>query len=516
MSQNVANSVLIQKPDYSTHNLTQETKTTTKVGQLTPVYFAEVVPGDTVDINAEFLTKFQPLATPCMQNMNAFVHYFYVPFRTLWKNWKFFIQQRPEPGYSVPPLHPLIDFADGDCNPGFLAPYFGLLNDQQTNISPFLFLAYQRIWNDYYRHNGISADQTEDFTPVDGVQVLDPIWNQIRFRTYKDDYFTAALPTPQAGPAAKANILDLEDLPVLRHDSPSPSVVEQWASTHVTGGAAGVTKATNEINTTIAPSDLPSYALWVATSSLNPTIQMNDLIELSRMQEFLVRNNLAGNRYNEFVMAHFGVRVPDLRLDRPDYITGVKAPIMISEVLNTGAAQGFQTGQGNGYSEGGTSNYHVQEHGIIMGIYSCIPTQSYIHAVQKLLYKKDAMDYYLPVFDQMGEQPIQNKEVNCFHLTQEGTFGYVPRYAEYRLPFNLVTGDFATTLKDWHLADEPSTTQGLSEAWFYIDNPNRIFTITDPDIDNIMVQVINRIYITRPMNKYSMPVIQNQYSNQIT
>lgn len=524
---NIANSVLIQKPNKSTHNLTCETKTTGNLGQLIPVYLQEVVPGDQVDLNAQFLTKFQPMLKPAMQNFNAYVHYFYVPFRALWKNFKYFIAQTPEPGGTVPPLHPMIEFINasevthgvgtfltGEHN---LAPYFGinkLYASGDITVNAFPFLAYQHIWNEYYRHEKIHADLTPDLILPDGTSTLNPEWNKVRYRTYKDDYFTAGLPSPQLGNEATLDIQGLVDLPVLHKSTATiNTLTTEWASQTKPNNAVNTTHANNDNNTT--GSGITANGLWVKTSSLDGTISANDLIELQRMQEFLVRNNLAGNRYNEFIMAHFGVRVPDLRLDRPDYICGIKAPVIISEVLNMANAQGTQTGQGNAFSEGGRGNYEVLEHGIIMGIYSCIPTQSYTTAVQRFMYKNNPMDYYLPVFDQMGEREILNEELAIDHIDPKGTFAYVPQYAEYRLPFNACTGEFATTLTQWHLAQILPSTVVLNDEFFDINKPDRVFIVDSSIADCILIQVMNQVYISRPMNKYSMPTLTNEYGNNL-
>jgi len=523
--ENIANSVLLERPNYSRHNLSSETKTTGNLGQLIPVCLLEVVPGDKIDLNAEFLTKFQPLVTPAMQNFDAYVHYFYMPFRAMWKNWKWFIQQQPEPGASTPPLHPIFKITDVDhLQHGFglgisgmhnLSPYFGINQlrvDGEVDVNPFPYIMYQKIWNEFFRHQQVHTDIEPDIQLTDGLNTFTPtIHNRVRYRTYKDDYFTAALLAPQLGQPATMQVAGVDELPVFRNDVSTTSVYDKIASTHVTGGANTNTYVKNALQGGGA-GPIQAGDLWVDMSQLSATISMNDLIELNRMQEFLVRSNLAGTRYNEFIKANFGVNIPDLRLDRPDYITGVKAPVVISELLNTADFQGTQTGQGSAYAEGGRANYNVQEHGLIMGIYSCIPRQSYMNSVQKLMFKKDPMDFMLPIFDGMGEQEIQNIELNIGHTAPFSTFGYVPRYAEYRLPFNQITGEFGTSLTTWHLAMNVPTNVLLDDDFFDIYYPDRVFTVDHTNADAILIQVYNHIEITRPMNKYSMPVLSNSKS----
>lgn len=517
---NIANEVLLERPDYSKHNLSNETKTTGNLGQLIPIMCMEVVPGDNVDLNAEFLTKFQPMVTPAFQNFNAYVHYFYMPYQAMWNNWQYFIAQIPEPGASVPPLHPLIEFAElSDIEHGQsgvspyhnLAPYFGI-NAFPAGLSPvvnaFPFIMYNHIYNEYYRHEKIHEDLKQYLLLPDGMQTWDATQisklNKIRYRTYKDDYFTAALQSPQLGEEATLQLIGLEDMEVLRDYPSSTSAQSTFNVVNVTGGASTTARIYN-----VQDADIPTDHLYVQTSNLDARFSMNDFIELQRMQEFLVRSNLAGTRYNEFVKSHFGIQIPDLRLHRPDYICGVKAPVIISELLNTADGQGTQTGQGSAYSEGGRGNYKVLDYGLIMGIYSCIPTQSYTQASQKLMWKNSALDYFLPVFDQMGEQPIYNKEINLSHLDPDGTFGYIPRYGEYRLPFNSITGEFATNLTTWHLGQILPEDVALDSQFFDIENPDRVFAVTAAEANSILIQVYNQVYISRPMSKHSIPTLSN-------
>lgn len=528
---NISNSVLLQAPDKSTHNLTEELRTSTHVGRITPVYIAEVVPGDSVDLNAEFLTKFAPMDTPAMQNFNAYVHYFYVPFRILWRNWKYFIQNIPVPGGAVPPTPPYLKLdtrpqAEFDAPAtSFVHNYFGFqgpTNLEAVNALPYA--AYQLIFNEYYRHQNITTDDRESLYLNDGDNSAKlPLLQKVNYRTYKDDYFTSALQSPQSGTEASLALLTNNMLPVYANNNPVGTYPagDTYVNHDNTGGHFSLGSATpvsvfNKIGTTTDP-DVPGGFLYVNPAEASFQITMNELIELNRMQEFLVRQNLSGNRYNEYILAFFGVRVPDLRIDRPDYICGIKAPVVISEVLNTGSNQGTQTGQGNSYAEGGQGNYYVHEHGIIMGLYTCMPNISYNNAIARFFFKSNYEDYYAPIFDQMGEREIINKEIVQNHVNPYGTFGYVPKFAEYRLPFNKNTGQFAGNLSAWHLGRALPNNATLNSQFFDCKNPSGVFHFTDPTLDDaILLWIVNKVFMTRPMKKYSMPVLTNDYGNNIS
>ena len=131
---------------------------------------------------------------------------------------------------------------------------------------------------------------------------------------------------------------------------------------------------------------------------------------------------------------HFGVRSSDKRLQRPEYITGVKTPVVISEVLNTtgeigGEPQGNMAGHGVAVTTGKYGTYFCEEHGYIIGIMSVMPKTAYQQGIPKTYLKNDPLDFFWPSFAHIGEQPVTNNELYAYTATGNETFGYVPRYA---------------------------------------------------------------------------------------
>ena len=108
---------------------------------------------------------------------------------------------------------------------------------------------------------------------------------------------------------------------------------------HIGGGAQSVLNAKAFMN---------DNSINLATAT---TFNVADLRLAFQIQKFLERNARAGARYTEFLRSHFGVSPRDERLQRPEYIGGSKAPVIISEVLQTGSSdatspQGNMAGHG--------------------------------------------------------------------------------------------------------------------------------------------------------------------------
>jgi hypothetical protein len=240
---------------------------------------------------------------------------------------------------------------------------------------------------------------------------------------------------------------------------------------------------------------------------------INDLRRAFKLQEFLEKNARGGTRYIEQNKVQFGVNSSDARLQRPEYITGTKSPIVISEVLNTtgneGAdalPQGNMAGHGIAVSGGEPKSYYCEEHGYIIAIMSIMPKASYSQGIPKHFLKKHPLEYYWPSFANIGEQEIQQQEIYAYENNPETLFGYTPRYAEYKFMPNRIAGDFRTSLNFWTLNRQFATPPTLSQQFIECDPADtlRIFAVQD-GTDPIWVQVVNKIQARRKMPVYGTP-----------
>lgn len=169
------------------------------------------------------------------------------------------------------------------------------------------------------------------------------------------------------------------------------------------------------------------------------------------------KNARAGSRYVESILAHFGVTSSDARLQRPEFLGGGMSPMMISEVLQTSESQSTPLAEmgGHGLNLGRNHSFkrRFEEHGYIIGIVSVMPKTAYQQGIPRHFSKFDKFDFAYPEFAHLGEQVIKNKELlvtdDLNH--NNGTFGYIPRYSEYRYIPNTVHGEMATSLNFWHM-----------------------------------------------------------------
>lgn len=494
----IFNSVKVSAPGTNTFDLSHDVKLSCNMGQLVPTLCQEVVPGDRFTIGCDSMVRFAPLVAPIMHRVDVYMHYFFVPFRILWENWENFITNTEVAGNVPAAPYITLNASNWDA----LDDFFGIpqpIGPGNINLSAMFHAAYQCIYNEYYRDQNLVPEV--DYTLTDGANLGSHL-RTLRQRAWEHDYFTSALPFEQKGSAVELPLSAFPDVNVF--------------STSTTGGGfQTITSAPS--NQTVAEQPSATFptlvnSLYADTSSINPaTATINDLRRAFRLQEWLEKNARGGTRYSENILAHFGVRSPDARLQRPEYITGTKSPIVISEVLNTGGdeatlPQGNMAGHGVGVTMGQYGSYRATEHGCIIGIMSTMPKTAYQQGVPKQFLKiTDFTDHFWPSFAHLGEQEIKQIELYADPATADATFGYTPRYAEYKFNPNRVAGEFRTTLDYWHLGRIFNTAPGLNQTFIECNPSHRVFAVTDPTQDKLYCQVLHKIRAERPMPKYGTP-----------
>lgn len=212
---------------------------------------------------------------------------------------------------------------------------------------------------------------------------------------------------------------------------------------------------TRNPNLEIPAADIASQ-LTASGNVTIPGVTVEELRIRMQMQSFLERNEIAGSRYTELLYAHWGVKSPDGRLQRAEFLGGSKQPLMINEVtqfsestdedpLGTVAANGTSSRMGR------TIKYRVPEHGFIIGLMCVVPRSGYSQGCHPMWFRFDRLDYYWPEFAHLGEQEVKNREIMFTgKFDPDGTFGYQMRNADYKVKNDEIHGDFKGNMAFWH------------------------------------------------------------------
>lgn len=543
----IFDNVAFPKHKRNVFNLSHEHRTTAGFGQLLPVFCEEVLPGDTWQINTESFIRAMPMLAPLMHRVNIYTHFFFVPNRLVWDEWKDFITGG-EDGTAEPEF-PTLNLAPQHCKTNSLADHLGVGvdNDLTANtvirVNALPFRAYQLIWNEYYRDQNLQEEVEIDKSSGSKYSNNSTLAAQtcvLRQRNWEKDYFTSALPWTQRGPQSVIPLGDSADV-VLDKNSGDLSVQlfkngntgESLTGDRVlsTGFSGSLTSyplslvgsdpkfTGNSLSTLFDPNGTLKVDLSNATAT-----SINELRRAIALQRWLETNARGGARYIEQIFSHFGVVSSDARLQRPEFLGGGRQPLSISEVLQTSqSTENSDLGDmaGHGISASRTNQFrrYFEEHGFIIGIMSIMPKSSYGNGTRRFMHKFDRFDYAFPEFANLGEQEVWNSEIFQGHGSNplstagadSGTFGYQSRYAEYKYIPNTIHGELRTdAFAPWTLFRQFDEQPNLNSQFVTVDNQEddlgRIFPITDSDTQ-FVVQMHHNVKAVRILPKHVIPSI---------
>lgn len=474
-----------------------------KQGQLFPVAMTEVLPGDTMRHSVSCLARVAPLVTPVMHPCHMAFRTFFVPTRILWDDFADKFITGGTDGEGDGSSWPYVTIPVGGFAVGSLADYLGVptaLGAGQT-ISALPFRAYAAIYNEYFRDK-----QLQDPLALSKANGSDTTTSLILQNCdWEKDYFTTCRPDPQLGPDVTVSLGSTA--PVVA-DGTTNAIKFRTTSSSTDRdlqSAYNSTTLKNELSVSGASVGASLINMrWgsntglIADLSTATGISINAIREAFAQQTFQEHRARYGDTYVEF-LRYLGLRSSDARLQLPEYVGGYKTTIQFSEVLGTGDTNLADLGgHGIAASKTPTSQRYFEEHGFLITVCYVRPKTVYTNGLHRMWSRTTKEDYWQREYEHTGQQEVLNKEVYLGHTTPEGTFGYQDVYDEYRRAESYVSGEFRTTLKDWHLARTDIDTD--AEATL---NSNFVKCVPRTDIyvstatDNLYLMVSNRLKARR-------------------
>lgn len=507
---NLFNSIRVRTPEYNSFKLSHEHKFSCNAGFLIPTMVRECLPGDKIKIGCESLIRASPLVNPTMHRVDVKTEYFFVPTRILWDNWNNFMTKTPVGG--VVPAHPFLTITEGNWN--VMDDHMGIpppiAEAGPEIVSALPYAAVQSCYHEWYRQQQIIPEFT--YKCVDGNNNANTELRVLRKRAWEHDRFTSALPTAQAGQPVDIPLGDvrLKSDWGVGADTRTPTFRDDIAG-DVGSGAVSI-DATSEAIEVASQLDGVKNAYDPDGTLETSPVTINDLRTATRLQEWFEMMARVGKRIIEWTKGAFGVDVGDARAQRPEFIVGTSSPVMIGTVLNTTgteeAPQGNMAGQGTAVVNGRYGYYFAREHGFVVALFSIMPRTGYQQGIDKMFLRlTDSSEYYWPHFAHLGEEPIKLRELYAWTDGGDDTFGYTPRYGEYRYAADRVSGQFRTTLDTWHWTRKFATVPELNEDFIECNPGKRIFAVTDPEVDGWYCQVWHDLQMGRKIPVFGTPTL---------
>lgn len=537
--------VPIEIPNRSGFNMSHSTSFTATCGTLIPALVEPLLPN--TDISLDVLNcqvQFPPFASDFYGQVQAKLEAFFVPYRVLYGGWQDFITHDNKNGYPAAesenvkvkylPRLSNIFHSDGSSiylgtGAGSLADFLGhksMETDVEVVFSNSLpFLAYHKIYEDFYLNWKMQKRLFRRFVPGESVandvefapyitlpsdnpsEVLfaNPYFNDgvsifhLRQRNWRKDYFTNASLTPQQGESTSilAKLTDSFGL--------GTGFVGQDA---VLSDNTGNPLLTVEYNEGDVPPQSPDVTRFT----------MSQLFAANAIENWKIRQNLVGNKYDDQIFGNFGIRPSSAVLDRSVYLGQRTFDVYTKGVLQTAPAQvqgdvstsnlfgsvGSKYGSGQAIGQGSiVGNFKTTEHGFLFVMFSIVPEALYSSGTRRYLGASTMADFPFPLLSSVGDQEIRDWEIEHgstdIDVNSGRTFGYTQRYSEYKYHHNEVHGK----LRD----DEEMESYQLQRSFYQYDAQ------LTSDFLEIPTDYLDQVYAVSQQGNYAWVNINFGFNN---
>lgn len=418
------------------------------------------------------------------------------------------------------------------------------------NLSIFRLLAYHKVCNDHYTYRQwqpynaylcnvdyLVPDKSgsldissllpwkNNLSGKDNLTLLD-----MRFSNLPLDYFNGVLPSPQFGNESVVSLSNNRQI-ITGND------FQRWVSDSGDISHSSDVKTSSVNNNLIAGGSNIFHTHTLPVGSLSENLSISALRQATALQKYKEIQLANDSDFVSQIEAHFGV-TPKHSDTVSYFLGGASSMIDINPQVNSNLADWSQStslkaspiGQGSSKIK-----FTADTYGIVLGIYRCVPVLDYAHVgVDRTLLKTDASDFVIPELDSIGMQQTILGEL-CMPSFHDGfnsvlqtrptsSFGYAPRYAEYKTSFDRFNGEFCFSLNNWVTGLNLNRLKGLA---FILNSQHNLINMLAPELfncrpdlvssiflnqktlttsdDNLFVGLVNMAYVIRRLSRYGLP-----------
>lgn len=528
----IFNKIPIKVQKRSGFDMSHENLFSAKIGTLIPASVEEVLPGDVVSVGSAMAVELPPLATNFKGRVDAKLEAFFVPNRILWAGWQDFITQDinsitagstgntggsgvPVPSYNNPTSVPVIKITNANSSACTLTDYLGFKGQSNGGVLPEVnalpYLAYHRIWTDWYRDSNVQQPFFTDGIVASGSS-FNPTYPMAAYMP--NSKASGVLQYNSSGWLANGSQIGFNGKNIL--DLYQRNFMKDYFTTMTYEPQAGAGA---------------NLVFNVDTATTTAGFSIAQLRAANSLQRWLERNNVAGTRYYDQILAHFGVVPSDAAFQRPVLLGSMTSPVIVNSISQTAQAgqdmdirnpysnaAGAQLGKGTSFGKDRlVDNFEVKEHGFIMVLFSLVPHAYYGTGSRKYLLRSKSSDYAFPEFANIGDEEVKALQVGSNFSTladMSRPVGYVQRYADYKYHDDEVHG----LLNDGQSLDSFTLTRGFTSG---VTLGSQFLEIPTNYMDNVMVTtsyvsgfncIVDCYFdskILRALPEYSLPSLCN-------
>lgn len=506
-----------------------------KCGEILPCFLHDCLPGDKFKVSASSFTRTAPLNQSAFARMKQYFNFYFVPYRLLYRDFPSFVVQQTNSSKSangisadlvvseslphvresdlsaflqsgnlpnnshphtslISPDNKLTGVSTNLLNAfGFnrltqtrkLMQYLGYYKmtcpsydfskhvHNNNEISLFPLLAYQKVYNDFYRFSQWENESARTYNvdymsgrsnmiiPIsdlvtkindnfgytpnthllgDGASMFD-----MRYVNFTKDTFLGVVPTSQFGAVSTIDqkldkVSELSRMYLSADDKQAKGRPAQWQLNE----QATLGYDSNETSVNLRDDRGQNFL----TNDLQTSFSILQLRAAQAKQKFMEVTLSNNSDYKSQIEAHFNVNVSSLMSGLCDYVGGFSADLSLDTIQNQNLAGDNKATYNDiaSMSGDGGFKFEAREHGLLIGVSYVLPFVDWsVQGYSAETLRVNFSDFALPEYDRLGYEEVDprllvgdlyNKDGRLLHL------GYGPRYYDYKTNYDIVLGDF--------------------------------------------------------------------------
>lgn len=384
---------------------------------------------------------------------------------------------------------------------------------------------FRNIQNDPYYVNG-QVEYNQFIPTMDGG--VDDYNYSLHYMNWERDVFTTALQSPQQGQAPLVGLTTYTDYTTaIENEDGSITYRQNLALTDEDGNSYGVDfKSDDDGLTDVVYTKLGSDVQVGKVTRLidlaSSGISIQDLRNVNAYQRYLELNIRANYTYKQIVENRFNVKIRYSDLLMPEYLGGFTQELNMRGVTQTvdnslqgsyDGALGSQAGIAYSMRQGRDITVYCDEESIVLGLCTIVPIPVYSQFLPKHFLYRELLDHFTPEFNNIGYQPILNRELaplQCSSVEElNGVFGYQRPWYEYLSMLDQAHGLYRTTMRNFLMQRTFGASPVLGRQFLQInpEDVNDVFSVTQPT-DKFYGQVYIGALAKLPIPRVSIPRLE--------